>query len=63
MTFYLSHIREEFDSNLGLGFVIFDSFLGTFAKLRKVIISFMSVRPPAGNDSVPTGRIFMKFNI
>ena len=63
MKFYLSHIRGESGSNLGLGFVIFDRFLVTFAKLRKVTISFMSIRPSAGNDSVPTGRIFMKFNI
>ena len=39
-------------------------FLGAFAKLRKSIISFvMSVRPPAWNNSAPTGRISMKFDI
>jgi hypothetical protein len=39
-------------------------FLGTFAKLRKVTISFvMSVCPSAWNNSVSIGRIFMKFGI
>ena len=38
--------------------------LGVFAKLRKVTISFdMSVRLFARNNSAPTGRIFMKFDI
>ena len=45
----------------------FSEFSGAFAKLRKATISFMSVRPPvrlsAWNNSVPTGRIFMKFDI
>ena len=36
---------------------------GAFAKLRKAIISFMSVRPSAWNNSAPTGQIFMKFGI
>ena len=31
-------------------------------KLRQVCLS-ISVRPPALNNSVPTGRIFMKFDI
>ena len=38
-------------------------FLGAFAKLRKVIISVMSVCLSAWNNSAPTGRIFMKFGI
>ena len=42
-------------------------FLGTFAKLRKVTATFvMSVCPSVhlhGNNSAPTGRIFMKFDI
>jgi hypothetical protein len=42
--------------------------LGSFAKLRKATISFvMSIRPSdrqsAWDDSAPTGRIFMKFDI
>ena len=44
------------------------SILGAFAKLRKTTISFvmsvrLSVSPSAGNNSAPTGRIFMKFDI
>jgi hypothetical protein len=43
-------------------------FLGEFSKLRKALISFvMSVRlsvcPSAWNNSVPTGRIFIKFGV
>ena len=39
-------------------------FLGEFAKLRKVTISFvMSVRLSAWNNSAPTSRIFIKFDI
>ena len=39
-------------------------FLGAFAKLRKGNISFVTpVRPSARNNSAPTGRIFMKFDI
>jgi hypothetical protein len=38
-------------------------FLGVFAELRKATISFvMSVHPPAWNNTVPTRRIFMKFD-
>jgi hypothetical protein len=38
--------------------------LGAFAKLRKATISFvMSVFLSAWNNSIPTGRIFMKFDI
>ena len=41
-----------------------NSFLDAFAKLRKAIISYViSVRPSACNNSAPTRRIFMKFNI
>ena len=40
-------------------------FLGTFVKLKKksTIIFVMSVRLSARNNSAPTGRIFMKFDI
>jgi len=43
-------------------------FLGAFSKLEKVTISFivccsLSVYSSIWNDSVPTGRIFMKFDI
>jgi hypothetical protein len=46
---------------------ISNHFLGKLAKLRKATISFvmsvcLSVRPSAWNNSVPTGRIFMKFD-
>jgi hypothetical protein len=38
--------------------------LGAFAKLRKANIRFvMSVHAAARNNSAPTGRIFMKFDI
>ena len=37
-------------------------FLGVFAKLWKVTISFvMSVCPSAWNNTVPSGRVVMKF--
>jgi len=37
---------------------------GRAAKFLKAIISFVvSVRPSAWNDSAPTGRIFIKFDI
>ena len=40
---------------------------GAFAKLRKAIISFFMsvffVRLPVWNNSVPTGRVFIKFGI
>jgi hypothetical protein len=48
---------------------LFESFqpspvLIVFAKFRKAALSFiMSVRLSARNNSVPTGRIFMKFDI
>jgi len=43
-------------------------FLGAFSKLEKVTISFivcfsLSVYSSTWNDSVPTGRIFMEFDI
>jgi hypothetical protein len=39
-------------------------FLGAFAKLRKATISVvMSVRQAAWNNSAPTGRIFLNFDI
>ena len=45
---------------------IFLCFLGVFAKLQRATISFvvfLSVRPSAWNNSAPTGRIFLKFDI
>ena len=44
------------------------SFLGVFAKLQKVTISFvlsvcLSVHPQGRNNSAPTERIFMKFDL
>ena len=39
------------------------SILGAFAKLRKATISFVMFCLSAWNNSTPTGRIFMKFNI
>jgi hypothetical protein len=46
----------------------FSAFLGVFAILRKANISYvvfvcLSVPPYARNNSVPTGQIFMKFDI
>jgi len=39
-------------------------FLGVFEKLQKATISFiMSVHPSSWNNLIPTGQIFMKFNI
>jgi hypothetical protein len=38
-------------------------FLGSFAKLQKTTISFMSVCPSAWNHWGPTGRILVKFDI
>ena len=40
------------------------TFLGELAKLRKATISLvMSVCPFAWNNSAPTGRIFIKFDV
>jgi len=39
-------------------------FLGMFEKVQKVTVSFiMSVHPSTWNNLVPTGQIFVKFNI
>jgi hypothetical protein len=41
-----------------------DAILGAFANLRQATINFvMFVRPSAWNNSAPTKRIFMKFDI
>ena len=41
-----------------------ETFLGAFASLRKASDSFfISVRLSAYNNSAPTGRIFMKFDV
>jgi hypothetical protein len=41
-----------------------EQLLGAVAEFRKLTVSFvMSVRPAAQNNSAPTGRIFMKFDI
>ena len=37
--------------------------LGAFAKLRNEAIKLCHVRLSAWNNSAPTGRIFMKFDI
>jgi hypothetical protein len=47
---------------------VYSTILGAFAKLRKATISIvLSVRPSVGlsawNNSVPTGRVFMEFDI
>jgi len=43
---------------------ILTQFLGAFTKLRKAINSFVvSIRLSVWNNSVPTGRIFVKFGI
>ena len=45
-------------------FYVFVSFLGAFAKLRKTTFNLdMSVYPSAWNNSPPTARIVMKFDI
>jgi hypothetical protein len=52
-------------------YVVLQTVLGAFVKLRKVTISFMSiclsvcpsVRPSAWNNSARNGGIFMKFDI
>jgi hypothetical protein len=39
-------------------------FAGAFAKLQKATVSFViSLRPSAWNNSAPTKRIFMAFDI
>jgi len=48
--------------------ILIVSLLGAFEKLRKATISFvmfvrLSVCPSARNNSAPSGRIFMKFDI
>jgi hypothetical protein len=40
-----------------------EQFSDVFSKLLKATISFMSVRLSVLNNSAPTGRIFMKFDI
>jgi hypothetical protein len=45
--------------------VLVEVLLDALAKLRKkkrLLASSMSVRPSAWNNSVPTGRVFMKFD-
>jgi hypothetical protein len=59
-------VYEKYEDFLFLKQIM--TFLGALAKFRKGTISFpMSVRPPAlvhaRNNSAPTGRIFMKFDI
>jgi hypothetical protein len=51
------HINTLCGQNVGL-------FLAAFAKLRRATLSFvMSVHPSAWNNSVPAGRIFIKFHM
>ena len=40
-----------------------NTFLGSFEKLLKATISFVSVRPPAWNNSAPGGRILRMLDI
>jgi hypothetical protein len=43
---------------------VYNEFLGTFAKMQKVTISYAtSICPSAWNNSAPTGWSFMKFDI
>jgi hypothetical protein len=43
---------------------LYQQFIGALAKLRKATISVaISVRPSAWKNSVPTGRIFLKFDV
>jgi len=47
-----------------IGLEYFFRFLGAFAKFRKATISFaLSAGSPEWNNSAPTGRFFMKFDI
>jgi hypothetical protein len=43
--------------------LFFVSVFGAFAKLRKATVSIVSVCASAWNNSTPTGRILMKFDI
>jgi len=43
-----------------LSIVVFGGFVCVFAKLQKMIISFVT---SVCNNSAPTGRIFVKFDI
>jgi len=38
-------------------------FLGAFAKLRRATVSFVMSVLSAWNNSAPTGRIFVKFDV
>jgi hypothetical protein len=66
MFFYLGQVLVSgcfFDISV-LFFCLKFSFLGAFTKFPKAAISFvMSVRLPAWNNSAPTKRILMKFDI
>jgi len=64
MSFYIIN-RCVFMMNVARAYcAVRTEFLDAFEKLRKATISsIMSVRLTAWNNSAPTGRIFMKFDI
>jgi len=64
--------EDKFDPHIGitktgsniLSKAVCTVFQARSQKLRKATVSFvMSVRPSAWNNSAPTGRLFMKFDI
>jgi hypothetical protein len=58
------HVNEHFLHIYGIKGSIVLLFLGAFAKLQKATISFiMTVCLYTRYNSVPTGQIFMKFDI
>ena len=66
--FAIATLTQCFGHISGKNTVLWFPLLGAFAKLRKATISFVmsalsSVRLCAWNNSVPTGRIFMKSDI
>ena len=61
---YWSDCKADISVNDTFNRTEYSSFLGAFAKFGKSTVSFVkSVRPSAWNNSAPTGRIFLKFDI
>jgi hypothetical protein len=59
----VSHRRSAVLHFASILLIIILTFLGAFEKVRKATISFVnSLCLSAWNNSVPTGRIFTKFN-
>ena len=64
-------IKDSLDKLITKFCTVHSQFLGAFAKFRKATIGFImsvclfvpSVHPSARNNSIPTGRIFMKCGI